>query len=78
MAEIYQEPDENVGETFLSTDNRYDNRRIKILGILANHEVRGPLYRYVVVTDDGNKLVVSRRGKLSFQTLKREYRRVSK
>lgn len=70
--------DENVDETFLSKDHRYDNRRIKLLGVLAEHPKRGRIYRYRVLTDDGNRFVVDRHGKISQQTLGREYRRVSK
>ncbi len=70
--------DSNVDETFLSRDSRYDNRRIKLLGVLEIHPKRGRIYRYRVVTDDGNPYVVNRHGKISQQTLAREYRRVSK
>lgn len=78
MSEItYLDPDSNVTETFAHKESRFPDRRIKVLGIIGNHAIRGPIYRYEVVAESEDRLV-GRRGRLSRQTLNREYRRVSK
>lgn len=70
--------DHNVGETFLHKDPRSDNRRIRIVDVLSPHSDRGTVYSTVTVTNDANPSLVGRKGKISAQTLEREYKRVSK
>lgn len=70
--------DKNVTESFRHRDPRSTNRVIKLTDVYGHHEKRGTIYSYVVVTNDGYTKSVGRRGKISQQTLDREYERISK
>lgn len=72
------ELDPNVGERFRHTDPRFANRTIRITGIRGEHPKRGTLYTYETVTHEDLPEQVGRVGKISEQTLEREYERISK